>query len=147
MAAVPRGKLVGMQVYNPDGVLVGTVQDVEIPLGGGEISLQVLTRLNTFERIPWTNVAAVGDIAILKEKIELKTPEPAAVQPPTAPIATPPVGTPPVGYPPAQPPQQPGLLSKIPFGRKKQTCPTCGKELTWVEQYQRWYCPTCKEYQ
>jgi sporulation protein YlmC with PRC-barrel domain/ribosomal protein S27AE len=139
MAAVPRGKLVGMQVYNPDGFLVGTVQDVELPLGGGEISLQVLTRLNTVERVPWTNIAAVGDIAILKEKIEVKTPEPAAGQPPTAPIATPPVG-----YPPAQPPPQPGVFtsvsSKLPFGKKKQACPTCGKELTWIEQYQRWYC-------
>ncbi len=27
------------------------------------------------------------------------------------------------------------------------TCPKCGNPLTYVQQYQRWYCPTCKEYQ
>jgi len=26
------------------------------------------------------------------------------------------------------------------------TCPTCGTPLTYVQQYQRWYCPTCREY-
>jgi predicted RNA-binding Zn-ribbon protein involved in translation (DUF1610 family) len=26
------------------------------------------------------------------------------------------------------------------------TCPTCGTQLTYVQQYQRWYCPTCREY-
>ncbi len=27
------------------------------------------------------------------------------------------------------------------------TCPRCGTPLTYVQQYQRWYCPNCKEYQ
>lgn len=26
-------------------------------------------------------------------------------------------------------------------------CPKCGTPLTYVQQYQRWYCPTCREYQ
>lgn len=26
-------------------------------------------------------------------------------------------------------------------------CPKCGTPLTYVQQYQRWYCTTCKEYQ
>ncbi|MEM1944466.1 MAG: PRC-barrel domain-containing protein [Nitrososphaerota archaeon] len=135
MSGVPRAKLIGMQVYNPDGYLVGTVQDVELPIGSGEISLQVLTRLNTVERVPWSNIANVGDIAILKEKIDIRAPEPAAPQPSPAP------GAPPVaGYPQAPPPQPGGVLSKLPFGKKKQICPTCGRELSWIEQYQRWYC-------
>jgi len=25
-------------------------------------------------------------------------------------------------------------------------CPTCGNPLTFIEQYQRWYCPNCKKY-
>ncbi|MEM4315741.1 MAG: PRC-barrel domain-containing protein [Nitrososphaerota archaeon] len=135
MSGVPRAKLIGMQVYNPDGYLVGTVQDVELPIGSGEISLQVLTRLNTVERVPWSNIANVGDIAILKEKIDIRAPEPAAPQP------SPAAGAPPVaGYPQAPPPQPGGVLSKLPFGKKKQICPTCGRELSWIEQYQRWYC-------
>ncbi|GBC69715.1 hypothetical protein HRbin01_01418 [archaeon HR01] len=141
MAGVPRARIIGMQVYNPDGYLVGTVQDVEIPLGGGEISLQVLTRVNTVERIPWNNVGSVGDIIMLKEKVEVKAPEPvSAAQPAQATAPPQPLSTPiqPTAIPPQQ--QAGGFLSKLPFGKKKATCPTCGRELTWIDQYQRWYC-------
>lgn len=27
-----------------------------------------------------------------------------------------------------------------------QTCPTCGQQMTFVQQYGRWYCPNCKKY-
>jgi hypothetical protein len=27
-----------------------------------------------------------------------------------------------------------------------ETCPTCGGPLTYIEQYQRWYCHKCKKY-
>jgi len=27
-----------------------------------------------------------------------------------------------------------------------QVCPTCGGPLTYIEQYQRWYCYKCKKY-
>ena len=27
-----------------------------------------------------------------------------------------------------------------------QTCPTCGQPLTFVQQYNRWYCTNCKKY-
>jgi hypothetical protein len=27
-----------------------------------------------------------------------------------------------------------------------QTCPTCGKQLTFIQQYARWYCSNCKKY-
>jgi len=25
-------------------------------------------------------------------------------------------------------------------------CPKCNSELTWIDQYKRWYCYECKEY-
>ncbi len=28
----------------------------------------------------------------------------------------------------------------------KTACPTCGKEATYVDQYQRWYCYNCQKY-
>lgn len=28
----------------------------------------------------------------------------------------------------------------------KALCPDCGQELTWIEQYQRWYCYGCQKY-
>ncbi len=134
LSSISRSKLIGMQVYNPDGVLIGTIQDVELPIGGNEIGLQVLSKYNMVEKIPWSMVAAAGDIVILKERIELKQPEqiPAASTTKT----------------PSQR-QKGGILSSIAsmIGRKeKATCPTCGKHLTWIEQYQRWYCYSCGKY-
>ncbi|MCS7110206.1 MAG: hypothetical protein NZ956_01895 [Candidatus Caldarchaeum sp.] len=141
MASVPRGKLLGMQVYSPDGSLVGVVQDIELPIGEGEISLQILSKYNLIEKIPWSMVGAAGDIIILKEKIPLKQPEISQPQPYIAPAAAQPV----------QPQQRSSVISsvasRIPFGRKeKNPCPTCGKELSWIEQYQRWYCYNCGKY-
>lgn len=37
-----------------------------------------------------------------------------------------------------QPPPPPSTLA--------QNCPTCGRPLTFVQQYNRWYCPNCKRY-
>ncbi|MEM2095833.1 MAG: PRC-barrel domain-containing protein [Candidatus Caldarchaeum sp.] len=133
MSSVPRGKLIGMQVYNPDGTVVGTIQDVELPIGGGEINLQVLSKFNTVERIPWGMVGAAGDIVILKERIELKQPEQAVAPSYTTTAAPQPTAV----YTPSRPGK----------GRKeKYPCPTCGKDLTWIEQYQRWYCYSCGKY-
>jgi hypothetical protein len=27
-----------------------------------------------------------------------------------------------------------------------KTCPTCGKPLSYIKEYDRWYCYSCKEY-
>jgi sporulation protein YlmC with PRC-barrel domain len=142
MSGVPRSKLIGMQVYNPDGTFVGTVQDIELPVGGGEFGLQILSKYNTTESLPWSNVGAAADIIILKEKLELKQPEtpPAAMYAPTQPQVVsqqPAARTSPIS----------AITSKLPFGRReRQSCPTCGKELSWIEQYQRWYCYNCGKY-
>jgi len=42
-----------------------------------------------------------------------------------------------VGAPPSPPPPPPSGTS---------TCPTCGGPLTYVQQYQRWYCYKCQKY-
>jgi hypothetical protein len=34
-----------------------------------------------------------------------------------------------------------------PPGGVAQMCPTCGQPLTFVQQYNRWYCANCKKYQ
>lgn len=130
-----RSKLVGKQVYNPNGTLVGTVQDVVLPVGEGEISLQVLSKYRTNEVVQWTDIGAAADILILKKAIQLKVPtiEEAAnlVQP-------------------VQPAESGGMLSRITGKSGKpesaQKCPTCGGNLRWIKQYKRWYCDSDKKY-
>jgi len=48
--------------------------------------------------------------------------------------AQPQAQSPPPPPPPPPPPQA------------AQTCPTCGKPLTFIQQYNRWYCYNCKKY-
>jgi sporulation protein YlmC with PRC-barrel domain len=125
-----------MQVYNPNGVFVGSIQDVDLPVGEGEISVQVLTKYRAIENVKWSNVGPVGDIVILKSAIELKAP--AVPQQPTPSVPSP-------MAPPA--PEQKGFFSRV-RGKSggPQKCPTCGADLTWVEQYQRWYCSKESKY-
>jgi len=33
-----------------------------------------------------------------------------------------------------------------PPGPPAQVCPTCGRPMTFIQQYNRWYCPNCKKY-
>jgi sporulation protein YlmC with PRC-barrel domain/ribosomal protein S27AE len=138
---VPRGKLIGMQVYNPDGTFVGTVQDIALPLGGGEMGILILTKAQTTETIQWGKISAVGDIIILREKIEIKAPTPeagpqyAALTAPSAILA-----------PAKEEKKGLGVITSIFKREEKPSCPTCGKPLTYIEQYKRWYCYNCSKY-
>jgi len=39
------------------------------------------------------------------------------------------------------------IFTTVPAAEQKTpTCPKCGKDATWIPQYQRWYCHNCKEY-
>jgi len=83
---IPRSKLIGMQVYNPDATLVGTIKDVGlIPGETGKIVLIVTTKYQRDIEIEWSSVAEVGDIVLLAEKVE--------ITPPTAPAEAPAVET------------------------------------------------------
>ncbi len=46
-----------------------------------------------------------------------------------------------------------GVAAEIPYGTGPQptaaparTCPDCGGELSWIEQYNEWYCYNCQKY-
>lgn len=136
MSSVSRSKLVGMQVYNPDGTFVGTIEDIVLPLGEGEISLQVMTRAQKTETIGWSKVGSVGDIVILKEKVEVPVSAGKTAAPPPTPAVAP-------AAPPAEEKKGFGGLFRK---KEKPLCPTCGKTLTFIDQYQRWYCYNCGRY-
>lgn len=116
---IPQSKLVGMQVYDPDCSFVGTVKEIGIVPGQGNITLYVSTKVGSVVEIEWGDVKTVGDIILLSKKIEMPQPAVPVVQKP-APTA------------PAQP--------AVPV------CPTCNKPGTWIPQYKRYYCYTCKKY-
>ncbi|MGB9740347.1 MAG: PRC-barrel domain-containing protein [Candidatus Bathyarchaeia archaeon] len=98
--SVTKENLIGMQVIDAEGHLIGTVKDVSFVIGKSGVSLYVESRKGEGRNIAWEQVQAVGDFVLLK---------PEQTQAP-------------------------------------QVCPTCKGPLTYIPQYQRWYCYKCKKY-
>ena len=149
---VSRGKLIGMNVYNPDATYVGKVKDVGFTLEEGKPILIIVTKYQTEIEVDWGNVGAVGDIVILKKAVEVKAPERQVirVQPSMTPQPTQPVTQPTVTTAPAQQverrPKVPIKLPKLSLKKRVPKCPYCGGDLVYVKQYNRWWCPRCRVY-
>jgi sporulation protein YlmC with PRC-barrel domain len=100
---ITKDMLVGMQVIDAEGNMVGTVKDISFIVGKTGVSLYVENKKGESRNISWEQVQAVGDFILLKpEQIQMQQAQP--------------------------------------------TCPTCKGALTYIPQYQRWYCYTCKKY-
>ena len=116
--ALTREMLTGMQVIDAEGKLVGTVKDVAFAVGKMGISLSVESENGESRNVAWDEVQAAGDFILLKPVSQV-----AAVQQPSVPTVAQ-----------AQPQQSQPL------------CQTCGRPLTYIQQYQRWYCYNEKKY-
>jgi sporulation protein YlmC with PRC-barrel domain len=117
-----RDALVSMQVIDAKGKLLGKVKDVAFAIGKIGISLTVENEDGETQNVAWEEVQAAADFIILKpQMVQQSTYQPQPVQ---------------TGAQQAQPAQQ----------STQPLCPTCGKPLTWIPQYQRWYCYNDKKY-
>jgi sporulation protein YlmC with PRC-barrel domain len=118
-----RDALVSIQVLDARGRLVGKVKDVAFAIGQMGVSLVVENDTGETKTIGWEEVQAAADFIILKPPqvaASLYQPQPVLPQVQVQP----------------QPVQQPS----------QPMCPTCGKPLTWIAQYKRWYCYNDKKY-
>jgi len=106
-----------MTVIDSEGNIVGTVKDVGFTVGRAGISLSVEDKEGDIRDFAWDSIQGAGDFVLLK---------PSAAQPS---FAAQPVQAAQQAAQPAQP-----------------LCPTCGRPLTFVQQYQRWYCYNDKKY-
>jgi sporulation protein YlmC with PRC-barrel domain len=119
-----RDALVSMQVINAKGQLVGKVKDLVFAVGQAGIALSVESKNGETQTFTWEEVQAASDFIILK----------------------------PVTQTAYQPQQQQSTYQAQPTQTAAQqqstppVCSTCGKPLTWIPQYQRWYCYTEKKY-
>jgi len=114
--AMTKDRLIGMQVIDSEGNDAGSVQDLAFTVGKVGMTLIVESKRGDSKEIPWEQIQAAGDFVLLK-------PEAAHTQT---------LGAQPVGMQPQQ--------SQTPI------CPTCGGPLTYIQQYQRWYCYKDKKY-
>ncbi len=125
-----RDALVSMQVIDAKGHLVGKVKDVAFAIGQNGISITVESDAGEIKNVAWQDVQAASDFIILKPSAAQAV-QPAyqqqTYQQPAAQVA--------------QPVQQ-----QQPAAQSQPLCPSCGKPLTWIPQYQRWYCYNDKKY-
>ena len=120
-----RDALVSMEVIDAAGQLVGKVTDVAFEVGKSGISLAVETKKGESKTIEWNAVQAASDYILLKPEMQSTVMQ-------------------------AQPQQQMQPQTQTVQAPTKQKgppiCPTCGKPLTWIPQYKRWYCYNDKKY-
>ena len=119
--ALTKDRLIGMQVIDSDGNGVGTVTDIAFTIGKVGQTLIIQTKRGDSKEVSWDEIQAAGDFVLLK---------PSASQAQTSAFQ------PSMQQPVAQQPQQ----------AQTPTCPTCGGPLTYIPQYQRWYCYKDKKY-
>lgn len=124
-----RDALVSMQVIDAKGHLVGKVRDVAFAIGQNGISITVENDAGEIKNVAWQDVQAASDFIILK---------------PSAAQATQPVYQQQTYQPAAQTAQP--VTQQQPAAQAQPLCPSCGKPLTWIPQYQRWYCYNDKKY-
>jgi sporulation protein YlmC with PRC-barrel domain len=125
--------LVSMQVIDARGRLVGKIRDVVFGVGKMGVSLAVENEEGKLQNVGWEDVQAAADFIILKPQAAQQT----AYQPQQQASQNAYQPQPQVAAQPAQQPQQ---------TQTQPLCPTCQRPLTWIAQYQRWYCYNEKKY-
>ena len=117
-----RDALVSMQVIDAKGRLIGKVKDLAFSVGKNGIALTVENDNGEIQTVAWEDVQAAADFIILKAQMVQNTYQPTQAA--------------------AQPVQQTQPVQQS----TQPMCPTCGRPLTWIPQYQRWYCYNDKKY-
>jgi len=126
-----RDALVSMQVIDAKGRLVGKVKDIAFAVGKTGISLSVENESGETQHIPWEDVQAASDFILLKATQSTGSlSEEEKV----------------FGAGASQSQQQQTVQAEVQKQSTQPLCPTCGKPLTWIPQYKRWYCYNDKKY-
>lgn len=109
--ALTKDRLIGMQVIDSEGNNSGTIKDIAFTVGKVGMTLIIETGNGEDMEVPWEQIQAAGDYVILK-------PVPGQTQT--------------FGQQPTSQPQQAQAQQPI--------CPSCKGPLSYIQQYQRWYC-------
>jgi sporulation protein YlmC with PRC-barrel domain len=118
-----RDSLVSMQVIDSNGHLVGKVADIAFEVGKSGVSLAVETEKGETRIVEWSEVQAASDFILLKTQ-SLQSESVTQLQTETQ-------------------PQTKGPMAKQ---KTPPLCPLCNKSLTWIPQYNRYYCYNDKKY-
>lgn len=65
-------KLIGVNVYDSNAVLLGTVKDIGLKDNKSKIVMIISTTEQTDQEIPWDSIVKIGDIILIKTKEQVK---------------------------------------------------------------------------
>ena len=146
--SVTKDKLIGMKVISAEGKLLGTVKDVGFTVGKASISLSVEDIDGEVQEISWDSIQGAVDFVVLKASQAAaeysSVPQTLHQAQPMQQVQH------------AQPVQQPQYAQPVqtaqpmpvaqPVQQSQPQCPNCRGPLTYIPQYKRWYCYSCKKY-
>jgi sporulation protein YlmC with PRC-barrel domain len=116
-------ELVGKQVIDNKGSLLGVLKDIKLTIGGQEAETLIELKNGEEVRASWSDIQSVEDFVLLKKTVKVKA-EPARkrVEKPAKPVVEP------VSPPPVPPPSIicPNCGAKAPTHAK--FCPKCGRK-------------------
>ena len=145
-----RDALVSMQVIDSKGRLVGKVKDIAFAVGKTGIALSVENEKGEIQHIPWEDVQAASDFILLKAVPQSMSQSQSTSQPQQQqPVQSISLTEEEKVFGPDQPQQEQQQFVQTTAQEQsiqQQLCPTCGKPLTWIPQYKRWYCYNDKKY-
>jgi sporulation protein YlmC with PRC-barrel domain len=121
--AMTKDRLIDMEVIDSDGYTIGKVKDIAFTIGKVGQTLIVETKKGESKEVAWDEIQAAGDYVLLK---------PSSAQPQV-------FGAQPIG-------PQTTAGSAQPQQAQQPVCPTCRGPLSYIQQYQRWYCYKCQKY-
>ena len=110
--ALTKDTMANMEVIDSEGNKVGNVEDISFTVGNLTVTLILKAKTGESRYIPWEDIQAVGDYVVLR---------------------------PPGGQ--LQPFAGQTSQAIVPLDQSQgQLCPTCGGPLTYIPEYQAWYC-------
>lgn len=116
-------ELVGKQVIDNKGSLLGVLKDIKLTIGGQEAETLIELKNGEQVKASWSDIQSIEDFVLLKKTVKIKA-EPArkVVEKPARPVAEP------VAPPPVPPPSIicPNCGAKAPTHAK--FCPKCGRK-------------------
>lgn len=123
---ITRNELVGKKVYAMDASSIGEVVDIGFSVGESQATLVARAPDGSLFDLPWDSVGSAKDIVLIKGGIDFAKFR-RAVQATVA-------------------PEVQTQVQSQPMAEGKKFCTSCGKPLTWIAEYKRWYCYNEKKY-
>ena len=112
---------------------MGEVSDIGFAVGESQATLVVKVADGSFLDLPWDSVSSAKDIVLVKSGVDLlkfKRTAPSAAAYTTS----------------AQAQVQAQAQTQVAASAEKRFCTSCGRPLTWIQEYKRWYCYNEKKY-